>query len=365
MKKKFLSARRDFIDFLKSWGRYVARHAYNLFSWFEKGKDLVTQTLYRQRGRFAKPFVHMGMVGLTAMGVTIAPVLANSLPGLTEDQWSQQTPNSQVVEVTSDSLTTVVPEDRVRDKVLEYPVQTGDTISAIAEKFDISVDTVLWENNLTKNSSIKPGQILRILPVSGVSHKVTRGETIYTIAKKYDSPSQAIVDFPFNTFADNETFALSVGQALIVPEGKKPNTIPVNPSAYIAQRTPNAGSVSATGQFAWPMGGTITQRFFWYHKGLDIATAHGTTILAADAGRVLTAGWTDNTGYGNRVMIDHGNGYTTLYAHMSKIFVVSGQTVNRGDQIGQEGSTGRSTGPHLHFEIRKNGVAQNPLLYLK
>jgi murein DD-endopeptidase MepM/ murein hydrolase activator NlpD len=298
------------------------------------------------------------------MGITIAPVLANSFPGLIEDQWSQQTPNSIVREVTDDGTSTQVSE-KVRDKILDYEVQTGDTISRIADKFDISVDTILWENNLGKNDSIKPGQKLRILPVTGVSHKVARGETVYTIGKKYEAEPQAIVDFPFNTFSDNETFALAVGQTLIVPEGKRPNAVPVNPSAYIAKRTPNAGSVSATGQFVWPMGGTITQRFAWYHKGIDIATAHGTTVLAADSGQVIMAGWPDNTGYGNRVIIDHGNGFVTLYGHLSKIFVSSGQTVHRGDQIGQEGSTGRSTGPHLHFEIRKGGVYLNPLSYLK
>ena len=100
-------------------------------------------------------------------------------------------------------------------------------------------------------------------------------------------------------------------------------------------------------------------------KGVDIATAMGTPVLTADAGRVIMAGWPDNTGYGNRVMIDHGNGYVTLYGHLSKIYVTVGQTVRRGDQIGAEGSTGRSTGPHLHFEVRRGGVAINPLEFLK
>ena len=113
------------------------------------------------------------------------------------------------------------------------------------------------------------------------------------------------------------------------------------------------------------VGGIISQRYVWYHKGLDIAAPMGTPELAADAGRIMVSGWPDNTGYGNRVMIDHGNGYVTLYGHMSKIYVTVGQTVRRGDVIGTVGSTGRSTGPHLHFEIRKFGVAVNPLDYLK
>jgi murein DD-endopeptidase MepM/ murein hydrolase activator NlpD len=109
----------------------------------------------------------------------------------------------------------------------------------------------------------------------------------------------------------------------------------------------------------------ITQKFSWYHSGVDIANHIGTPILAADSGRVIVAGWTDNTGYGNRVMIDHGNGYVTLYGHMSQINVQVGQTVKRGDVIGLMGSTGRSTGPHCHFEVRVGGVPQDPMHYLK
>ena len=138
------------------------------------------------------------------------------------------------------------------------------------------------------------------------------------------------------------------------------------PSApRIRQITPDAGTVVASGQFVWPTAGSITQRFVWYHKGVDIANRTAPNILAADSGRVVIAGWPDANGYGNRVIIDHGNGYKTLYAHMSKIFVISGQTVSRGSAIGQMGSTGRSTGAHLHFEIIQNGVYLNPLNFLK
>lgn len=354
----------DIQQFFRAWYRLLLKWGYWLFNFFEWVKRGVTQLLYRQRGRFATPFVHIGMIGLMAMGITIAPVLASSFPGLTEDQWSQQTPNSQVREITDTAMTTQIPDGRVRDKVLEYQVQSGDTISEIADKFGISTDTIVWENDLTQGGAIKPGQTLRILPVTGVLHKVARGETIYSIAKKYSAEPQAIVDFPFNTFADDETFALSVGQDLIVPDGQMPNLIPSNPGAYVVQRTPSAGAVSGTGHFAWPISGVITQRFSWYHTGIDIAAPFGTPVLASDAGKVIVAGWTDNTGYGNRVMIDHLNGYVTLYGHMSRVDVQVGQTVNRGDRIGLEGSTGRSTGPHVHFEIRHPHVV-NPLDYLQ
>ncbi len=356
----------DVKEFGVLWYKYVTVRAYKGFLKFESGKDALAKLLYRQRGRMARPFVHIGMGGLIAMGVTLAPVLANSTPWVATDPWKAATTGgSQVMETVTDETATVVPADRVRDKTIEYEVKPGDTVSGIAVKFGIDSDTIRWENNLTSVDDIKPGQSLRILPVSGVLHKVGRGETIYSIAKKYQADTQSIVDFPFNSFADDETFALSVGQTLIVPDGKKPNEIPWSPALYVAQTTPNAGSVSATGQFVWPIGGIITQRFSWYHGGDDIAAPFGTPVVAADAGRIIVAGWPDNTGYGNRVMIDHGNGYITLYGHLSRISVGTGQTVKRGDQIGLEGSTGRSTGPHLHFEIRKGGKTINPLDYLK
>ena len=347
----------------KLWWRYTFWRGYRGFRGFEGAKDVVAGALYRQRGRFARPFVHIGMAGLVGLGIVLAPVLASSFPGIAPDPWSSSSP-SEVVRSVTDNETTTQKSDKVRDKIEEYIVQPGDTVSGIAVKFGIDADTIRWENNLADVKDIKPGQKLKILPVAGVSHKVVRGETIYSIAKKYQAGTQGIVDFPFNTFADDETFALAVGQTLIVPEGKRPNVVPWSPTLYVAQRTPNAGAVSATGQFIWPLGGVITQRFVWYHKGIDIATAFGTSVLAADSGQVIAAGW-DNTGFGNRVMIDHGNGYVTSYGHMSKIYVTAGQTVKRGDVVGAEGSTGRSTGPHLDFRIRKFGGWVNPLDYLR
>lgn len=363
MKVRLRILLRDVQVFLVAWRKFIFLRLYKVFSKFEKIKDVITQLLYRQRGRFAGPFVHTAMGGLVAMAITLAPVLASSLPAGDDGQVDPYS-GPQVLDVQVEEVGTQV-SDKVRDQVLEYTVKSGDTVSQIADKFDVSTDTIRWENDLASLNSIKPGQVLRILPVSGIKHKVTRGETIYSIAKKYNTNPQAMVDFPFNTFSDNETFALAVGQELIVPDGVKPNVIRWSPTTNLAQVTPNAGAVSATGAFVWPIGGRITQRYTWYHRGMDIATAYGTPVLAADSGKVVVAGWPDNGGYGNRVEINHGNGYVTLYAHLSKVNVVVGQTVNRGDVIGLEGSTGRSTGPHLHFEVKLNGVHMNPANYLK
>lgn len=349
---------QEFKEFLAVFGHFLFKRGYRAFRVFEWGKGLLAKLLYRQRGRFSQPFLHMSMAALVALAVALAPVLATSLPSGTNDPLAGLTPSQMIREVTSDATSTIE-SAKMRDSVEVYVVKPGDTISKIATEKGIDTDTVRWANNLSSVDNIKPGQSLKILPVSGVLHKVTRGETIFSIAKKYSTGSQGIVDYPFNTFVDDETFSLAVGQELIVPDGTVQNVV------YRAQTTPNAGQVSATGNFAWPISGVITQRFAWYHLGADIATGFGTPVLAADSGRITVAGWPDNGGYGNRVMIDHGNGYVTLYGHLSSISVVVGQTVRRGDRIGLEGSTGRSTGPHLHFEVRKNGVPQNPFEYLK
>jgi murein DD-endopeptidase MepM/ murein hydrolase activator NlpD len=249
------------------------------------------------------------------------------------------------------------------NQVSEYTVKEGDTLSSIAGKFGVSLDSVKWANPSINWQKVKPGVVVAIPPVTGVVYKVKAGETVNSIAKKFQTEPQGIVDFPLNTFANDETFALVAGQTLIVPDGIMPDETVTAPRLATVL-TPDAGAVSATGSFVWPTQGRITQSFRWYHKGEDIANAIGTPILAADAGKVVTAGWT-NVGYGNHIIIDHENGYMTLYGHLSQINVVAGQRVARGALIGLMGSTGRSTGPHLHFEIRTSGGNVDPLGYLK
>ncbi len=332
---------------------------------FEAGKKVFAAALYKRRGKLASKFVHTGMAALAGIGVFIAPIVANEFPGRNIDPWSVSSAPSVLASATEEDATETIVSDRIREKIIEYTVAAGDTISSIAQKFNVSEDTIRWQNKLDKKGTIKVGQKLEILPVTGVSHKVQKGDTVYSIAKKYDASPQAIVDFPYNTFINDETFALAVGQIVIVPDGVMPAEIPTAPAERMRQITPDAGTVVASGNFVWPASGSITQRFAWYHKGVDIANKSAPDVLAADAGKVIVAGWPDNYGYGNRVMIDHGNGYVTLYAHLSLIYVKVGQTVARGAAIGKMGSTGRSTGTHLHFEVIKSGTHLNPLSVLK
>lgn len=320
-----------------------------------------------KRGRYNRPFLHLSTVGVLALGVIIAPFLASTYP-----VFSAQESISSEISSPSSEQSIVVGEDvfkteisqKPRDKVIEYTVQRGDTVSTIASKFGISQDTVRWANDL-RNDNIEVGDTLKILPVTGIAYKVLQGDSVYTIAKKFDTNAQQIVDFPFNDFANPETFSLVEGQILIVPDGIKPSEQPtyIKRQVYIAQ---GPVSISSAG-FTWPLRGGISQFSSWYHTAIDITDPVGTPIVAAQNGTViksLVGTW--DGGYGTNVAIDDGNGNQTLYAHMSGVNVGVGDSVVAGKTvIGWVGMTGRTTGPHLHFEVRRGGVLVNPLAYIQ
>jgi len=350
----------DIKTFFRELGNFIFKSLHLSFLSFEEKKGVVVTALYRKRGKLSRTLTHSGMVAIAALGVMMAPLIAQEFPGKSINPWSVTMAPTVLSAATDDPAIDTQISSKVRDSIIDYQVQSGDTVASIANKFGVSPDTIRWENSLT-GDKIKVGQTLKILPVTGVVHTVAKGDTVYSIAKKYDADPQAIVDFPFNTFTDDETFELAIGQTVIVPDGVMPA---VAAMPRVRQMTPNAGAVTASGKFVWPTAGTITQRFSWYHPGIDIANSIGTPDVAADSGHVIYAGW-DNSGYGNMVLIDHGNGFMTRYGHLSQVMVISGQTVARGQQIGKMGSTGHSTGPHTHFEIILNGVHVNPLNYLR
>jgi murein DD-endopeptidase MepM/ murein hydrolase activator NlpD len=359
VKLLFFNLHEFFSDLL----RFSIKHLRISFFRFETGKGVFVTALYRQRGKHSRRLIHSGMAGLAMLGIMIAPIIADEFPGKSVNPWDIRSPSSILSAATENPYTQTLISEPVRDRVVDYEVNPGDTVSSIANKFDISTDTILWQNDLTETTKIKPGQVLEILPVTGIARDVRKGDTVYSIAKKFDVDPQQIVNFPFNSYVNDETFELAIGQVLIVPDGVKPNVRPTSPR--IRQTTPDAGTVVASGNFVWPASGSISQRFVWYHKGIDIANRSTPNILAADSGKIVVAGWPDGYGYGNRILIDHGNGFRTMYAHLSRVYVVSGQSVNRGDAIGKMGSTGRSTGIHLHFEVISNGSYLNPLSVLQ
>ena len=338
---------------------------------FEKVKNFAVDILMVRRGANTSLFVHGSILGLAVVVlvtggiISSGGVVSGSYPGVPVSPLvagaSDDLSSSGVISSTVTPITVI--SDKPRDKIIDHEVKDGETISEVAKDYGVSEETILWENDLTAKSSIKPGQKLRILPVSGIAHKVVAGDTIYSVAKKYQANAQAVIDFPFNDVGDD--FQLTSGQVLIVPDGAPPEKPKPLPTQYLASPGQNIAIADlGTATFIWPASGDLAQYFSWYHPGLDISNLGGGPIRASDSGTVTVAGWPDNWGYGNRVVIDHGNGYTTLYGHMSSIYVSPGQKVSKGDVIGMMGSTGRSTGVHVHIEIRKDGAALNPLSIL-
>ena len=262
---KFLEILDEFLVFSKELGSYLVKTLHLSFLRLEEGKGVFVTALYRQRGKLARRLIHSGMATLVGVGMMIAPIVAQEFPGRSVNPWEIPTASAVLSASIDSSIETVISDKEYRDKTIQYTVVEGDTVSSIVEKFGVSEDTVRWQNSLQSKDAIKVGQTLEILPVTGISHKVAKGDTVYSIAKKYDTEAQAIVNFPFNTFINDETFELAIGQTVIVPDGVKPAEIPWSPVARIRQITPDAGTVVASGTFVWPVGGQISQGFVWYH----------------------------------------------------------------------------------------------------
>ena len=303
-----------------------------------------------------------------AYGVSVMQAsLATNTPVVRNDQIALLTTGGSAV-----SLTPVMPGAsrdatrvrKIRTDVETYVVQSGDTISTIAANFGLSQNTILWANNMGPRDFIKPGQKLKVLPVDGVTYTVKKGDTISKLAKTYNVSEDDIRDY--NKIEEGQ--ALSVKQELLIPGGKVIYQAPVIVRAPIIDRirdvlvnpSPDAGSLS----MIWPTSGhVITQYWGWKHTGVDIDGDYDSPIYASDAGVVEIAGW--GTGYGIQAVLNHENGYKTRYGHMSKIFVTPGQRVKKGEVLGMVGTTGNSTGTHLHFEVYVNGKRNNPLLYVR
>ncbi len=236
-------------------------------------------------------------------------------------------------------------------EIRTYIIESGDTLSSIAAKNGISVNTILWANNLTAKSKLTPGQTLVILPVTGIEHTVRSGETVASLAKKYGGSTEDILSY--NGLDSGEP--LIVGTKIIIPNGE-PVAAPTPTKKPGAKKTVTLPTISG---FSNPLpAGRCTQTRHG-NNGVDIAAPNGTPIYASAAGKVIISlangGW--NGGYGNYVVINHASGAQTLYAHMTRTATAAGATVGKGELIGYVGSTGKSTGNHLHFEVHK---AANP-----
>ena len=248
-----------------------------------------------------------------------------------------------------------------------YTVVDGDTIAGIASKYNISANTILSVNGLGSTDTIKSGDHLTILPITGVLYTVKSGDTVLSIANSYNAKAADIVSA--NGLQDSSKIAL--GQKLIIPNGDAPagqapkivsqNTQTARDAGDEPTPAPQKEEIKTPSGFGWP---TVTHHISQYfghegHTGIDIDNRSKPPVFAAQDGTVEFAGWLG--AYGNLIIINHGNGLTTYYAHLTKFYVAKGATVKKGDAIAKMGSTGNSTGPHVHFEVRRFGVPINPL----
>jgi murein DD-endopeptidase MepM/ murein hydrolase activator NlpD len=258
---------------------------------------------------------------------------------------------------------------------LEYTVESGDSVFAIAKKFNLKPESILWANYdqlQDAPDSLAPGMTLKIPPVNGVYYQWQEGDTLDSVSAYLKVSKDEILNWPGNNLdLTNPTF--TAGDYIMAPDGQREFKAWFVPQiargkAGVSKQLYGAGACDGSYEgavggagFIWPSGNhSLSGNDFWSgHLGIDIAGATGDLVWASDSGVVVFAGWSTG-GYGNMVMIDHGNGYQTLYGHMNTYSVSCGQSVYQGNIIGTIGSTGNSTGSHLHFEIRLNGQFVDP-----
>ncbi len=272
-------------------------------------------------------------------------------------------------------IKTNVPADKPRYSLEEYRVARGDSVFAIAESFKIKPETILWANyDVLQDSpdSLRPGQVLKIPPTDGIYYQWKENDTLESVAKEFKTTVDAILNYPGNDI-DLTNPKIDSGSWVMVPGGEREfvqwlvptiakgasGTSPTSQSAC-------GGGAVGSGGFVWPADNHfLSGNDYWSgHLGIDIAAGLGAPIYAADSGVVTMAQGGYNYGYGNVVQIDHGNGYSTVYAHLSAYFVSVCQSVSAGQQIGTSGATGNAQGAHLHFEVRQNGGFINPWFVL-
>jgi murein DD-endopeptidase MepM/ murein hydrolase activator NlpD len=277
---------------------------------------------------------------------------------------------------------TIIPS-RPRQEIVKYTVLEGDSVFGIAEKFGLNPETILWGNYyilLDNPHSLRPGQELNILPINGTYHEWQEGEGLNGVAAYYHVTPEDIINYPPNelelaTIGDFANPNIQPGTWLIVPNGRREfvawsaplGVTRENPASARVLGAGACGSISGGavgyGTFVWPSNKTFISGFDYSpntnHWGIDIAGNEGEGVYATDAGVIVFAGWNDY-GYGNMIMVDHGSGFQSLYAHLNALNVVCGQSIGQGDVIGAIGSTGRSSGAHLHFEIRAISSFVNP-----
>ena len=361
------------LDFFRFFGAYVLRKIWLFILFIIKAvvfiinipselKLFLTKKLIWSRGRLGRPIAIWFIMGFSFLVFMGGEIFSSSPLVVYKPVNADYLENTTGVIPKKEVALTTLPEERKRNTAFVYIVQQGDSLYTIGNQFKVSVDALMYINGLTDSSVLSVGQEITVPPVSGLIHKVKSGDTLNSIANEYDVPAQAIADFNYIL----DTSKLSLGTELVIPGGKVPQAPP--PIIYVPSPSyGQSGKASPNKSFcAWPTTvRIITQYYSWYHNGIDIAAGSRTgmpPILSCSSGTVTRSGW-DPFGLGLNVIVDHGNGFETVYGHLSRIDVSYGDRVDKGEQVGIMGSTGRSTGPHVHFMVKYNGVAQNPLDY--
>jgi LysM repeat protein len=234
------------------------------------------------------------------------------------------------------------------DQISVYVVHKGDTLASVAKMYNVSPNTIKWANDI--KGAIKEGDVLTILPVSGINYVVKKGDTLASIAKKYKADATDIADF--NDI--DPSLGLKIGDTIIIPDAEPTTVVAPKKTTSTSKGTSVSNSISSSGYFRNPLPGAKKSQGIHGHNGIDLARVPiGTAVLSSAKGTVILAKFGGyNGGYGNYVIVSHPNGTQTLYAHLNSISVTRGQVVSQGQKLGGMGNTGRSTGPHLHFEVR-------------
>lgn len=312
----------------------------------------------RPVGRILLPSLIAASLGLGGLALALRPAAVDTTASALMVSQAAPSPAETNAAVREESRilarTRPARPARRRLEVIVHRVEEGESLWSIAERYGTDVDSVMASNELTRGSTVLPGDELRVPPVVGLVYSVQPGDSVHALARMFDVPVEEIA-----AANDLESDGLiAPGQTLVLPGARRPPE-----RAQVASVSRGSGSI---GRYIWPAVGPITSsygpRWGRPHRGLDIAAPNASEVVAARRGVVISSGWKGP--YGLTVEIDHGDGVTTLYAHMSKIYVEAGEALQAGETIGLIGSTGESTGPHLHFELRRNGEPIDPIPHL-